>query len=134
MGRICRTKDADANIICFADSHAVGQAEGHSGDDVIVYVTHRYAGSVENLKRAKKILRDLAVDDAKNTYICPLFALSHLANEVDKADELEQRFDLLTCCELLVVASPLSRTMRREVELAERLGMEVYYLDRAFEE
>ena len=102
---------------------------------MMIYVAQRYGGSAENLKQARKITHALAVDDTKNTYICPLLALSHLGHkEIDREDEIEQRLDILTCCEMLIVASEPSGIMRREIDLARRLGMEVHYLDRAFTE
>ena len=95
-----------------------------------IYVSHAYGGNVENLERAKKITRNLQINDLENCYICPLLAFSHLRyNEIGYEEEMQLCEDLLTICDMLTVASDLSEGVEREIELAEKCNMEIEYLE-----
>ena len=97
---------------------------------MIIYISHKYGGKPENLERAKKITHDLQVADLKNTYICPLLALSHLKyNEIGYDDEMNLCIDLLSIADKMIVASDLSKGVCREVDFANLVGMEVEYLE-----
>lgn len=101
---------------------------------MVCYVTHKYEGLQENIEKAKEITRFLSIDDPENTYICPLLALSHLQyNEIGKGVEMEMRLDLLSAFDQLVVASEVSKGVKKEIEFAKSVNMEVVYLDRSFE-
>ena len=95
-----------------------------------IYVSHAYGGNVENLERAKKITRNLQINDLENCYICPLLAFSHLGyNEIGYEEEMQLCEDLLTICDKLIVASDLSKGVCREIDFANLVGMEVQYLE-----
>ena len=97
---------------------------------MLVYVSHCFGGDMANLERAKKITHDLQVADLKNTYICPLLALSHLKyNEIGYDDEMNLCIDLLSIADKMIVASDLSKGVCREVDFANLVGMEVEYLE-----
>ena len=97
---------------------------------MIIYISHKYGGKPENLERAKKITHDLQVADLKNTYICPLLALSHLKyNEIGYDDEMNLCIDLLSIADKMIVASDLSKGVCREVDFANLVGMEVEYIE-----
>lgn len=97
---------------------------------MIIYISHKYGGKPENIERAKKITHDLQVEDLKNTYICPLLALSHLKyNEIGYDDEMNLCIDLLSIADKMIVASDLSKGVCREVDFANLVGMEVEYLE-----
>jgi hypothetical protein len=54
---------------------------------------------------------------------------SHIAyNEVGYDYEMELCFDLLCLCDKLLVVGNISEGVEREIELAERLHMEVEYI------
>lgn len=92
---------------------------------MLVYVAHA-GGTEENLARAKRITRELAIFDTSNTYICPLLALSHLGEgDIGLYEESEQRIDLLSACDKLIIASEVTDEMRGEMEFAEKVHMEV---------
>ena len=94
-----------------------------------IYVAHQYGGKPENYEAAKKVTHDLQIADKENTYLCPLMAFSHIAyNEVGYDDEMELCFDLLCLCDKLLVVGNISEGVSREIELAERLHLEVEYL------
>lgn len=96
---------------------------------MLIYVSHKYGGDSENLERAKKITHDLQVNDLENCYLCPLNSFSHIPyNEIGYEEELELCLDLLSVCDVLLVASELSTGVIREIDLAKRLGMEIIYL------
>ena len=92
----------------------------------IIYVAHKFQAKQENIERARKITHDLQVADLENTYICPLLALSHLAyNEVGYDDEMNLCIDLLSIADKLIVASDLSKSVCREIDFTNLVGMEV---------
>ena len=96
---------------------------------MLIYISHRYQGNPDNMERAKKITHDLQVADPQNCYICPLTAFSHLQyGEMGYDAEMELCFDLLSVCDKLIVASVPSEGVRREIEFARMVGMEVEYL------
>ena len=96
---------------------------------MMYYVSHQYGGKAENIEKAKKITHDLQVSDPDNCYICPLIAFSHLQyGEMGYDEELEMCFDLLSVRDTLIVASVPSEGVRREIEFAKMVNMEVEYL------
>lgn len=97
---------------------------------MLIYVSHRFGGKPSNIERAKKITHDLQIKDLANCYICPLTAFSHLGvGEVDPKYKMAVRLDLLSVCDVLLVASRTSEEVRQEIEFAQLVGMEVRYLD-----
>ena len=95
-----------------------------------IYVSHAYGGNVENFERAKKITRNLQINDLENCYICPLLAFSHLTyGEIGYEEEMTLCEDLLVLCDKLIVASDLSNGVEREITLAEKCKMEIEYLE-----
>ena len=94
------------------------------------YVAHKYGGDPQNLERAKKITRELQVNDLENCYICPLMAFSHLGyNEIGFDEEMELCIDLLSVCDGLIVTSDVSKGVQKEVDFAKLVGMEVEYYE-----
>ena len=96
---------------------------------MLIYISHRYQGNPDNMERAKQITHDLQVADPGNCYICPLTAFSHLQyGEMGYDAEMELCLDILSCCDKLIVASIPSEGVRREIEFAKMVNMEVEYL------
>lgn len=96
----------------------------------ILYVSHAYGGDKKNIERAKKITKGLQKRDLANCYICPLMAFSHLEyGEIGYDDEMELCLDLLTCSDKLIVASEISNGVRKEIDFAKLVKMEVMRLD-----
>lgn len=97
---------------------------------MIVYVAHCYSGDVRNIEKAKKIVHDLQTAHTENCYVCPLIVFSHLAyNEIGREAEMQLCEDLLTVCDMLLVASEITDGVIREIDLAEKIHMEVQYLN-----
>ena len=91
-----------------------------------IYVSHKFGGDPANMERAKKITRDLQVADLDNCYICPLLAFSHLDyGEIGYDQEMEICLDLLSVCDVLIVASDISDGVQEEIDFARMVGMEV---------
>lgn len=92
----------------------------------MIYVSHRFGGDPANMERAKKITRDLQVNDTENCYICPLLAFSNLGyNEIGYDAEMELCIDLLSVSDVLIVASDISDGVQKEIDFARLVGMEV---------
>lgn len=101
---------------------------------MLYYVAHEFGGKKENVNRAKKITHDLQASDLENCYICPLMIFSHLEyGELGRINEMELCFDVLQNCDSIIIASEISSGVREEIELAERLGLEVLRLDESGE-
>lgn len=95
----------------------------------LYYVAHRFGGNPANLERAKKITHDLQVADLDNCYICPLLNFSHLQyGEMGYRAEMDLCLDLLSACDVLIVASQPSKGVQEEMDFAHKVGMEVVYL------
>ena len=92
----------------------------------MIYVSHKFGGDPANMERAKKITHDLQVKDTENCYICPLLAFSHMEyGEIGYEYEMEICLDLLSVCDALIVASDISDGVRKEIDFAKMVGMEV---------
>ena len=97
---------------------------------MIYYVSHSYLGDKNNIEKAKKITHDLQVKDLANCYICPLSTFSHLEyGEIGYDAEMELRLDLLSCSDVLVVASEISKGVKLEIDFAKLTKTEVMRLD-----
>ena len=93
---------------------------------MLVYVAHRYGCDPANIERAKKITHDLQVSDLDNCYICPLLTFSHLKyGEIGYEQEMEICLDLLSACDVLIIASDISEGVQKEIDFARMVGMEV---------
>ena len=101
----------------------------------LYYVSHRFGGDPSNLERAKKITHDLQVTDFDNCYICPILAFSHLDyGEIGYDQEMEICLDLLSVCDVLIVASDISDGVQKEIDFARMVGMEVIDLAEKYRE
>ena len=97
---------------------------------MLLYISHKYGGDPANLERAKKITHDLQLNDPENCYICPLMVFSHLGyDEIPYDVSMDLCIDILSVCDKLIVASEVSEGVRREIEFADMVGMEVQYLE-----
>lgn len=96
---------------------------------MVYYVSHCYQGDTDNIRKAAKITHDLQMADQNNCYICPLLAFSHMEyGEIGYEQEMELCLDLLSVCDALIVASKVSEGVRREIEFAKMVNMEVIYI------
>ena len=97
---------------------------------MIYYVGHCFFGDKANIEKARKITHDLQVKDIANCYICPLLAFSDLEyGEIGYDDELELCLDLLSVSDCLIVASEISKGVRKEIDFAKLVKMEVLRID-----
>lgn len=98
---------------------------------MLVYVAHAHGNDQKNVERAKRITHHLQINDLENTYICPLLLLSHLKHgEIEYGAEMDLHIDVLSQCDRLIVASEVSRGVRKEIEFANLVGMEVFSIDK----
>lgn len=98
---------------------------------MVFYVAHEYGGRPENFKRAMAVTQKLQRDDMGNTYLCPILALMHMEYTLDNRNALmELCYDLLSICDAIIVASDESDGVDAEISMAEKMGMEVIYLER----
>ena len=97
---------------------------------MLIYIAHAYSNDKTNIEKAKKITHDLQVKDLANCYICPLLTFSHLEyGEIGYEAEMELCLDILSNAERLIVASEISNGVRKEIDFAKLVKMEVMRLD-----
>ena len=102
---------------------------------MLVYVAHRYGCDPANIELAKKITHDLQVSDLDNCYICPILTFSHLKyGEIGYEQEMEICLDLLSACDVLIIASDISEGVQKEIDFARMVGMEVIDLAEKYRE
>lgn len=95
-----------------------------------IYVAHEYNGNAEVLERAKKITHDLQIFDRENTYLCPLTAYSHIGyDEYTNEEWVEMHKDLICICDKVLVASEIGESIKQELDFADKIHMEVDYLE-----
>lgn len=93
------------------------------------YVAHAYSGDKQNIMEARKTLLELQRKDLLNCYICPVVALPILESaKVDKDSKLELCFDIMTLCDAFIIGSYISEGMKKEIEFARLIKMEVLRL------
>lgn len=91
-----------------------------------IYVSHKFGGDPANMERAKKITHDLQIENPTHCFVCPILAFSHLQyGEIGYDDEIELCLDLLSLCDILIVASDVSEGVQKEIDFARMVGMEV---------
>lgn len=99
---------------------------------MLVYVAHKYGGDVENINRVKTILADLQKNDLCNCYISPLTAFSFLEyKEIGYDEEMALCLDLLSVCDVLLIASEISKGVQMELDFARLVGMEVKHYEKS---
>lgn len=102
---------------------------------MLVYVSHCYGGNSENVERARRITHDLQVENPTHCFICPLLTFSHLKyGEIGYDQEMEICLDLLSVCDVLIVASEPSKGVQKEIDFARIVGMEVIDLAEKYRE
>lgn len=90
------------------------------------YVTHKYWDNPTNIDIARKVTDDLQKNDLANLYICPLTAISCLADKSIPQDiKTALRLDLLCLCDKLIIINECDNIMKKEIELAEKIHMEI---------
>jgi hypothetical protein len=99
--------------------------------DLLIYVAHKYGGSIRNVRKAAKITHDLQVKDLANCYVCPLLTFSHLGyGEIGFDNEMELCYDLLQNCDKMIVASDISKGVQAEIDFAKLIKLEVVTLEK----
>ena len=93
------------------------------------FVAHAYSGDKQNIRAARQTLLELQKKDLLNCYICPVVAIPALESaDIDGDSKLELCFDLMTLCDAVVIGSYISEGMKKEIEFARLIKMEVLRL------
>lgn len=94
------------------------------------YIAHKYQGDKSNIERAGKIAKKLQTEHPEHAYFSPLHAFSFLEyDDMAYDDFMEVCLDFLSACDVLIVASEISKGVQMEIDFAKLVGMEVQYLD-----
>lgn len=95
---------------------------------MLIYCSHEYGGDPANIKSAGKIIRKLQMEDPENCYVSPLHCFSFMEyDDLTYEECMELCFDLLCACDEMLVLSQESEGVKREIEMANKIGMEVNY-------
>ena len=93
---------------------------------MLLYLAHKYQGDKSNIERVKKIAHDLQMENPAHCVVCPLLNFSCLGyGEIGYEQEMEICLDLLSVCDVLIVASDISDGVQKEIDFARMVGMEV---------
>ena len=102
---------------------------------MLLYLSHKYQGKQENIERVKKIAHDLQIENPTHCVVCPLLNFSCLDyGEIGYEQEMEICLDLLSVCDVLIVASDISDGVQKEIDFARMVGMEVIDLAEKYRE
>ena len=102
---------------------------------MLVYVSHCYGGKPENVERARRITHDLQVENPNHCFICPLLMFSHLDyGEIGYDEEIELHLDILSVCDQFLITSEISEGVRRELDFARLIELEVFDLAEKYRE
>ena len=94
------------------------------------YIAHQYQGDKSNIERAGKIAKKLQLEHPEHAYFSPLHAFSFLEyDDMAYDDFLEICLDFLSACDVLIVASDISKGVQMEMDFANLVKMEVTRLD-----
>lgn len=94
------------------------------------YIAHKYQGDKSNIERVGKIAKKLQLEHPEHAYFSPLHAFSFLEyNDMAYDDFMEVCYDFLSACDVLIVASEISKSVQREIDFAKLVKMEVMRLD-----
>jgi hypothetical protein len=97
---------------------------------MVVYVSHKINKNPKTLARAKRITRQLQLKYPTDCFICPVTAFYHLIEKDVDADFLfDLQRDLMDICDKLIVASDLCKSVKRELDYADLIEMEVEWLE-----
>ena len=87
------------------------------------------------MERVKKIAHDLQTENPNHCIVCPLLNFSFLDyGEIGYEQEMEICLDLLSVCDVLIVASDISDGVQKEIDFARMVGMEVIDLAEKYRE
>lgn len=96
---------------------------------MLIYVLHD-DGDWQSAKMARWKTHCMQIEDTENCYLSPAYAFSHIeAGEIPTCEQAEIRLDLLSVCDVLLIASPVTDKMKPEIEFANLVGIEVRYED-----
>ena len=102
---------------------------------MLLYLAHKYQGDQANMERVKKIAHDLQIENPTHCVVCPLLNFSFLDyGEIGLDQEMEICLDLLSVCDVLIVASEPSEGVQKEIDFARLVGMEVIDLAEKYRE
>lgn len=93
------------------------------------YVSYSYSENKQSVKEARRILLKLQKKDMMNCYVCPVVSFPIFeSEEVDKDSKFELCLDLMTLCDAFIIGSHISEGMKKEIEFARLIKMEVLRL------
>ena len=102
---------------------------------MLVYVSHCHLNNPENVERARRITHDLQVENPNHCFICPLLMFSHLQyGEIGYDEEIELHLDILSVCDQFLITSEISDGVRRELDFARLIELEVFDLAEKYRE
>lgn len=94
------------------------------------YIAHKYQCDKSNIDRVGKIAKKLQIEHPEHAYFSPLHAFSFLEyNDMAYDDFMEVCYDFLSACDVLIVASEISKGVQKEIDFAKLVKMEVLRLE-----
>ena len=89
-----------------------------------VYISHN-----NDIEHAEEMFRKLNAQRKEDAFLCGELFLKGLKGYLMHSDIIERKEDLICLCDKLIVASDMDGDVLEELHFADKLGMEVEYLD-----
>lgn len=94
---------------------------------MIFYVAHKFENNWNNVTKARQKVLEMQRNDRQNCYVCPALTFSYIDEEITQNEQSALRLDLLSVCDVLIVASEENAEVKMDLEFANLVGMEVRY-------
>ena len=95
-----------------------------------IYIAHKYQGDKKNIEKVGELAKKLQIEHPENSYFYTLNNFSFLDyDDINYEKMLEICLDWHSECDRLIVAIYISKDVAREIDFANRVGMEVEYLE-----
>ena len=92
---------------------------------MLIYVAHSDL-TQQDIEHAYAVTRRLQYRNPADSFICPVIAFSHLRDSRITVKEYKGiRHDLLSACDILLIASDTDRAVREDIACAKAIHKEV---------
>lgn len=89
-----------------------------------IYVSHN-----EDVEQAKDTFRRLNAKHKDDAFICGELIYQPLKGYLMHSELIERKKDLICICDKMIVASDMDGDVLEELQFADKLGMEVEYIE-----
>ncbi len=94
-------------------------------DKLLIYVSHPYSAKEENKQKVEVIVRKLAKEHPKHTFLSPVHAVGFMYDDFDYETGLNMCLELLKRCDIMYVYGDWENSVgcKAEIKFAEENGI-----------